>query len=273
MFDRDGRDGASTGGLTFAGAMLTMAVAAAIGLIWTTVDAARTQREIAQQISQERCQGSTNSDCQQLAAAVRAAVAGERAADFAAQQLWLNVLGILGLGATVVFAAFAWRAAHRSAITAENALHGSERPVLLTNSIKVGDLTRAQTPEDNGLTEVEHRMTNHGQGVAWITGHALQFEAVPTGNAVSPTKPKSEPMLWPLASGNWFGSTREVGNGIRLSLEDRAKIVAGTDDLYIWGACDYRDGGGRTYEFQFVYKYRALDGIMTPLDHPFWKHT
>lgn len=99
-----------------------MFVAGAIGFVWTSVDAARSEREIAYQQSKERCAGASNSECLQLSTAIRSAVADERAADFAAQQLWLNILGLLGLGATVLFAAFAWREAQRSADAAHDTL-------------------------------------------------------------------------------------------------------------------------------------------------------
>ncbi|WP_068876059.1 MULTISPECIES: hypothetical protein [unclassified Phenylobacterium] len=159
MSDSSGRDSSTFAGLTaFGHALVVMVLAAAIGLVWTSVDATRTKREIAYQQARERCQGATNSDCQELATAIRSAVAGERAADLAAQQLWLNIIGIIGLGATVLFAAFAWREAQRAAAEAREANRIS-REALFSDQRAWLEIDQVTIETDLRWTETEARIT------------------------------------------------------------------------------------------------------------------
>lgn len=88
---------------------------ATVGLIWTSVEAVTTRREIAHQAAQERCKGATDSDCQSLVANRRSAAATEASADLTGQQLWLNLFALLGLGATIYYARNAWIEARKSA--------------------------------------------------------------------------------------------------------------------------------------------------------------
>jgi hypothetical protein len=103
-----------------------MAGTALIGFVWSSVETVSARREIAQQAAQERCKGATDSDCQHLAVELRAAIAAEVAADYASQQLWVNIGGLLGLGATVIYAAAAWRESRRSANAAHATLRHAE---------------------------------------------------------------------------------------------------------------------------------------------------
>ncbi len=92
-----------------------MAITALIGLIWTSIETVTTRREITHQAAQERCKGATDSDCQSLVANLRGVAATEASADYTGQQLWLNLIGILGLGATILYARGAWLEARKSA--------------------------------------------------------------------------------------------------------------------------------------------------------------
>lgn len=145
--------------------MSVMATAAIIGFIWTSIDARGTRRQIAQQAAQERCQSATDGECQQLAVNVRAAVAAEDAADFAAQQLWLNILGLFGLGATVAFAAFAWREAQRSA---DAAVQAAEAIPVLERAYVFGGLDKIVRDLATGAVTFHVILNNAGKTPARV---------------------------------------------------------------------------------------------------------
>lgn len=114
MPESDRRDDATAGRLIF-GAFALMLGIALIGFVWTSIDTAASRREIAREQAERRCQGARDTNCESLVANLRSAAAAELASDYAGQQLWVGIVGLIGLGATVAYAAGAWTAARASA--------------------------------------------------------------------------------------------------------------------------------------------------------------
>lgn len=258
MSGGDGRDRDTLGGLTaFGHAVVVMVVAATIGLVWTSVDAVRTKREIAYQQAQERCQGTSNTDCQELAAADRSADADERAADVAAQQLWLNIIGIVGLGATVWFAGRAWWEARRSADIADAALKRSDRPYVLPAHVEITGLRNAT---DEKPAAFSFKMTNFGTGPAFTRKYYVGLEVYPD-IPPAPTYPYDWDTSIVVPPNGHFGSQGKTT--ITISDADRDAIIAGTKKLIIIGRLAYTDVGRDAHLTRFAYVYRPYSSDET----------
>jgi len=93
-----------------------------IAFLWEHTEAIRVRREVAQRESAAYCQQLNHEACEATKSAAMQARAEQDAVDAAVWQIWLNVAGLLGLGATVLYARRAWREAERSAKAATEAL-------------------------------------------------------------------------------------------------------------------------------------------------------
>jgi hypothetical protein len=170
MSNGNGRDEGTAGRLVLA-AFGVMAFAALIGLIWTSVANIGARRQNVEQ----HCEHRLDWNCKSLEADIRSAVAAEGAADLAGQQLWISFIGLLGLGATVIYARGAWREAQRSADVADRVLSYVERPFLVVEVVR-GDITL----QPNGgarYGNIQYRFHNHGRTPAILTRHHAAIES------------------------------------------------------------------------------------------------
>jgi hypothetical protein len=102
-----------------------MSAAALIAAIFTSLQTFSTRRIMTYQDAEQRCQNQRDSRCDELTVSMRSAGAAEAAVDYGGIQLWINILGLLGVFGTVLYARAAWIASHRSAETAQRTLeHG-----------------------------------------------------------------------------------------------------------------------------------------------------
>lgn len=118
MLGRDGRRRLEVGGLAVA------LIVAAVGLLYLAASsqAIGVRREMARHAAESACKKAHDEHCETLITGVRSARADEDAVDVAVWQIWLNIAGLIGLGATVLYARRAWLAAQVSADAATTAL-------------------------------------------------------------------------------------------------------------------------------------------------------
>lgn len=103
-----------------------MAAICFVAFVWTYGQSIRPSRSVAEQAARQHCENRQNRDCETLVAEVRAALAAEASADLANQQLWLNIIGLIGLAGTVLYARAAYIASMASAKAARDTLDHAE---------------------------------------------------------------------------------------------------------------------------------------------------
>lgn len=231
-----------------------MAGAALIGFVWTSIENVSTSRQIAQQTAEEGCKGATKSDCQHLAAELRAAVASEVAADFAGQQLWLNIFGLLGLFATVVYAGAAWREARRSADVAEKALFGLERPFLVLRIVE-SDIKIEKKTSRYGA--VKYQLVNFGRTPAILTRRYFRMTFIEP-KPIDPDRVAGTKVAFGIVIGAGGESpTYEVSKAAPLNalLEPHKTGSRERREPYLIGFVRYRDLMGSEYVTGFCLEY------------------
>jgi hypothetical protein len=234
-----------------------MGLAALIALGWTSVESIFLSRPMADQTAEQHCEQRSDGDCKSLEAEIRNAVAAEGAAVISAQQLWIGLIGLIGLAATVIYARAAWRTAER---TLRETSRSAERQ--LRAYVHISSATYRNDYDGERVELVIH---NHGQTPAydlWVE-RAASVRDFPLTEALA--EPERFSSLFDLAP------NAEAG---RMTLPfaewddpSPCRFGSGGTALYIHGTLHYRDAFGKERRTDFLYYMRSRhDHGLAPAD-------
>lgn len=238
-----------------------MAIAALVGFVWTSNQAATGRRQIAHEAAQEQCKNASDSDCQQLFANLRSAAASEASADAAEQQLWMNLFALLGLVATVAYARRAWIASRDSAEAANKALRHTEvtaeRQLRAYIGLEGGHL---KIFSDEGRLQAEIRFKNSGATPAYNTRlrGGMFIAKHPDGEFLFRDLADHIAPPTVISPGGSFEKT-ESGKTLAQRLAD---LKDNKEIIFVYGYITYDDAFGRPH----FTNYRMYCGG----DHPNW---
>lgn len=186
-------------------------------------------------------------------------------------QVGLGVLGLLGVGLTVLFAGFAWREAQRSADTQERALTASSRPYLVSDGTWLGDVRTA------GEKPFRFKVTNFGAGPAFVRRFYIGILI----DAELPVTP-SYPYLWDVNSSvppnGLFASDDSQPVHITLTAEDSQAILNGSRRVFVYGVVEYTDIRRAEHRTRFAHALRLYsshnsDTFVVAGDPAYWENT
>lgn len=243
-----------SGGRQLLAAIGVMAGIATIGVVWTSIQTVTARREVAQQAAQEECKGRSESDCQSLVANLRSAAASEESADFTGQQLWLNVFGLLGLGATIVYARGAWvegRKGADAALQAFEAQIDASRPLMQLSLVTVRRLDFATVESDSTELDTSWALANHGATGCWTESVCIRYSGhAPPEHLDDITAERTIKMIAFVPPGKGVGQGHNF-NRVSFSPEEFA-VIRSSKRLCVYGRSTYRDAGGRRWTTGFA---------------------
>jgi len=207
--------------------------------------------------------------CQQW----RSAESAAKLVDVSYLQLWATWISVAGLIVTIALTFRATKAAQRSAVAAETAIDGADRPYLILSRLEI-------TPFDAPLLDdkiaFQYQFTNHGRGPAWIAENTVWALRTEPTEAVEPEKysPRLSHTNWPLAPNAWWGTPElSAEQAFTFNAAEREEVLTGAQIFHLVGIIRYRNAAGRTYEYRWISRYIPAQKRFIPLAHPFASYT
>ena len=217
------------------------------------------------------CNKPQREDESDLCAQWKAARAAERGSLWTQIGVIVSTIGIMGLGATIFLTLRATEAAQRSALAAEKAVEGSERPHLLLEWCKI-DL---REPTFENQYPMTFCFRNHGKGPCWVRAWGVMTRTMefddPVDTPASVAKGTGNP--WAVPPGATWHSSKPMDVVVRT--DEAKRILAGEMRLMLFWTIHYSDADGRGHDHDFALTLiePKTEPRLIPVDHPFWRYT
>ncbi|MDB5678198.1 MAG: hypothetical protein JWM94_1200 [Sphingomonas bacterium] len=202
-----------------------------------------------------------------LCAQWKAARAAESSALWTERGFWVGLVSIMGLGATIILTLRATEAAQRSALAAEKAIEGADRPHMLLTQSSIN----LKEPNLEGYG-YEFNWGNFGKGPAWLKEWGVLVRILDKEDDHGlPAVIELRPVNWNVAPERGWGST--APNDVPLPAGRVAEVLADEADMLVFWQINYVDSDGRAHVHRLVQRYEPSVERLIPLDHPFWCYT
>jgi hypothetical protein len=234
-----------------------MALAAFIAFAWTSVETIGARRQMADKTAEQHCEQGSGGDCKSLEAEIRSAVAAEAAGDIAVQQLWISFIGLIAIGATVIYARAAWRESRRAVQLTEEHGRIQLRAYVHPSELHLKGFGAGEVPFVSGKVQNfgSTPATDLSVTSSWAIRKFPRTEPLPGVERSSPRPPKS---LATLGAGDWVRFSTEYLRDLPTEVVDT--IRAGGGAIYVIGAVQYTDVFGKTHRETFYARYGGDTG-------------